>query len=52
MKKRIADAFYGIRDLTFGEMGVVARFAPATDASYEVVRNIAKTLNLDLTKMK
>jgi phosphonate transport system substrate-binding protein len=52
MKKRIADAFYGIRDLTFGEMGVVARFAPATDANYEVVRNIAKTLNLDLTKMK
>jgi phosphonate transport system substrate-binding protein len=52
MKKKIADAFYGIRDLTFGEMGVVARFAPTTDANYEVVRNIAKTLNLDLTKMK
>jgi phosphonate transport system substrate-binding protein len=52
MKKKIADAFYSIRDLTFGEMGVVARFAPATDANYEVVRNIAKTLNLDLTKMK
>jgi phosphonate transport system substrate-binding protein len=52
MKKRIADAFYGIHDLTFGEMGVVARFAPTTDANYEVVRNIAKTLNLDLTKMK
>jgi hypothetical protein len=33
-------------------MGVVARFAPTTDANYEVVRNIAKTLNLDLTKMK
>ena len=40
------------RDLTFGEMGIVARFAPTTDANYEVVRNIAKTLNLDLTKMK
>ena len=52
MKKKIADAFYGIRDLTFGEMGVVARFAPTTDANYDVVRNIAKTLNLDLTKMK
>ena len=52
MKKKIADAFYGIHDLTFGEMGVVARFAPTTDANYEVVRNIAKTLNLDLTKMK
>jgi phosphonate transport system substrate-binding protein len=52
MKKKIADAFYGIHDLTFGEMGTVASFAPTTDATYDVVRNIAKTLNLDLTKMK
>ena len=52
MKKRIADAFHAIHDLTFGEMGVVARFAPANDATYDIVRNIAKTLNLDLTKMK
>jgi len=52
MKKKIADAFYAIHDLTFGEMGTVARFDPATDATYEVVRNIAKTLKLDLTKMK
>jgi hypothetical protein len=33
-------------------MGTVARFDPATDTTYEVVRNIAKTLRLDLTKMK
>lgn len=52
MKKKIADAFYGIKNLTFGEMGTVARFDPATDATYEGVRNIAKTLKLDLTKMK
>lgn len=52
MKKKIRDAFYGIKDLTFGEMGTVARFDPATDATYDVVRNIAKTLKLDLTKMK
>jgi len=52
MKKKVANAFYGIHDLTFGEMGTVARFAPTTDANYDVVRNIAKTLNLDLTKMK
>jgi len=52
MKKKIADSFYTIRDLTFGEMGTVARFAPATDANYDVIRNIAKTLNLDLTKTK
>jgi phosphonate transport system substrate-binding protein len=52
MKKKIRDAFYGVKNLTFGEMGTVARFDPATDATYDVVRNIAKTLNLDLTKMK
>lgn len=52
MKKKIADAFYSIHDLTFGEMGTVARFAPANDKTYDVVRGIAKTLNLDLTKMK
>ena len=52
IKTRIRDAFYAIHGLTFGEMGTVARFDPATDQDYDVVRNIAKTLNLDLTKMK
>jgi phosphonate transport system substrate-binding protein len=52
MKKKIRDAFYGIKNLTFGEMGMVARFDPADDARYDVVRGIAKTLKLDLTKMK
>ncbi|HZP77409.1 MAG TPA: phosphate/phosphite/phosphonate ABC transporter substrate-binding protein [Pseudolabrys sp.] len=52
MKKKVADAFYAIHDLTFGEMGTVARFAPADDKTYDVVRGIAKTLKLDLTKMK
>lgn len=52
MKKKIRDAFYGIKNLTFGEMGTVARFDPTTDTNYDVVRNIAKTLKLDLTKMK
>jgi phosphonate transport system substrate-binding protein len=52
MKKKIREAFYAIHGLTFGEMGTVARFAPASDQTYDVVRTIAKTLNLDLTKMK
>jgi len=52
MKKKIREAFYGIKNLTFGEMGTVARFDPTTDKNYDVVRNIAKTLKLDLTKMK
>lgn len=52
MKKKIREAFYGIKNSTFGEMGTVARFAPTDDAHYDVVRGIAKTLKLDLTKMK
>ena len=52
MKKKIREAFYSIKNLTFGEMGTVARFDPTTDKDYDVVRNIAKTLKLDLTKMK
>jgi phosphonate transport system substrate-binding protein len=52
MKKKIREAFYGIKNLTFGEMGTVARFDPTADQNYDVVRNIAKTLKLDLTKVK
>jgi phosphonate transport system substrate-binding protein len=52
MKKKIREAFYGIKNLPFGEMGTVARFDPITDKDYDALRDIAKTLNLDLTKMK
>lgn len=50
LKKKIREAFYGFKNLPFGEMGTVARFDPATDKDYDPVREIAKTLNLDLTK--
>ncbi|MSO94057.1 MAG: phosphate/phosphite/phosphonate ABC transporter substrate-binding protein [Rhodospirillales bacterium] len=52
LKKKIRDAFYSIKNLPFGEMGTVARFDPATDKDYDPIRNIAKALKLDLTKMK
>ena len=52
MKKKIRDAFYSVKNLPFGEMGTVARFDPITDKDYDPLRDIAKTLNLDLTKMK
>ncbi len=52
LKKKIRDAFYGFKNLPFGEMGTVARFDPATDKDYDPVREIAKTLKLDLTKKK
>jgi hypothetical protein len=31
-------------------MGTVARFDPATDQTYDVIRQIASALKLDLTK--
>jgi phosphonate transport system substrate-binding protein len=52
LKKKVRDAFYGVRNLPFGEMGTVARFDPATDKDYDSVRKVATALKLDLTKMK
>jgi phosphonate transport system substrate-binding protein len=50
LKKRIREAFYGFKNLAFGEMGTVARFDPATDKTYDVIRKIASALKLDLTQ--
>src|SRR5579885_93985 len=52
LKKKIRDAFYSVKNLPFGEMGTVARFDPITDKDYDPLRDIAKTLNLDLAKVK
>lgn len=52
LKKKIRDAFYGVKNLPFGEMGTIARFDPIADKDYDPLREIAKTLNLDLSKMK
>ena len=52
MKKKIREAFYSVKNLPFGEMGTVARFDPIADKDYDALRDIAKTLDLDLTKMK
>jgi phosphonate transport system substrate-binding protein len=50
LKKRVSEAFYGFKNLAFGEMGTVARFDPATDKTYDVIRQIASALKLDLTQ--
>src|SRR3954453_13911237 len=52
IKKKIREAFYSVKNLPFGEMGTVARFDPITDKDYDPLRDIARTLNLDLTKVK
>jgi phosphonate transport system substrate-binding protein len=52
LKKRIIAAFAEVRDIPWGKHGTIARFEPTTDAAYEVVRDTAKLLKLDLKKMK
>jgi phosphonate transport system substrate-binding protein len=52
VKKKVREAFYSAKNLPFGQLGTVARFDPSTDQDYNPVRDIATTLNLDLTKMK
>ena len=52
LKKRIKDAFLGIKDITWADQGKLNRFVETNDAAYNVIRETAKVLNLDLTKMK
>lgn len=52
LKAKIRAGFAEVKNLQFGEMGTVARFDPATDKDYDVIRKIASTLKLDLSKMK
>jgi len=51
-QKRVRDAFYSMRDIPWGSKGVLRRWEPVNDASYDVVREAARVLNLDLKKFK
>jgi phosphonate transport system substrate-binding protein len=52
LQKRIRDAFYAMRDIPWGSKGVLKRWEPVNDATYDVVRDAARVLNLDLKKFK
>jgi phosphonate transport system substrate-binding protein len=52
LKKKVADALASIKDVPWGDQGVLNGFHPTTDASYDVVRETAKVLDLDLRSMK
>ena len=52
LKKKVADALASIKDVPWGDQGVLNGFQPTTDASYDVVRETAKVLDLDLRNMK
>ncbi|MEX8195233.1 phosphonate ABC transporter substrate-binding protein [Comamonas guangdongensis] len=51
-KQKVAAAMAEIKDLPWGDQGVLNGFAATNDQAYDVVRQTAKALNLDLGKMK
>ena len=52
LKQKIAAAFASVKDLQWGDQGMLNGFVPTNDAAYNVVRDTAKILNLDLKAMK
>lgn len=52
VKEKIAKAMAAVKDVPWGDQGVLNGFQPTNDAAYDVVRKTAKVLNLDLRSMK
>jgi phosphonate transport system substrate-binding protein len=52
LKKRIQAAFLEVKDIPWSDQGLLNGFHPTNDAAYDVIRDTAKALNLDLKKMK
>lgn len=52
LKQKIAAALASIKDVPWGDQGQLNGFQPTNDAAYNVVRDTAKVLNLDLRSMK
>ena len=52
LKKQIKSAFLNIRDITWADQGKLNRFVETNDQAYDIIRETAKTLKLDLGKMK
>ncbi|MEJ2802594.1 phosphonate ABC transporter substrate-binding protein [Comamonadaceae bacterium PP-2] len=51
-KQKVAAALADIKDLPWGDQGVLNGFAPTHDQAYDVVRQTARSLKLDLGRMK
>ena len=52
LKAKIKTAFLNIRDITWADQGKLNRFVETNDQAYDVIRETAKVLHLDITKMK
>ena len=52
LKSRVQAAFLEVKDIPWSDQGLLNGFHPTNDAAYNVIRDTAKVLNLDLSKMK
>jgi phosphonate transport system substrate-binding protein len=52
LKARLRAAFAQVKDMSWGPQTTIKRWVPTNDAAYDVVRETAKVLNLDLKKLK
>ena len=52
LKQKIKTAFLNIKDITWADQGKLNRFVEINDKNYDVIRDTAKALKLDLSKMK
>ncbi|WP_425466340.1 phosphonate ABC transporter substrate-binding protein [Pseudorhodoferax soli] len=52
LKKRVQAAFLQVKDIPWSDQGMLNGFHPTNDAAYQVIRDTAKLLNLDLRAMK
>ncbi|WP_081263263.1 phosphonate ABC transporter substrate-binding protein [Pseudomonas putida] len=52
LKQKLAAALANVKDVPWGDQGMLDGFQPTTDAAYDVVRDTATVLDLDLGKMK
>lgn len=52
LKQRVQTAFLQVKDIPWSDQGMLNGFHPTNDAAYNVIRDTAKILNLDLKRMK
>lgn len=52
LQKKLVAAFASIKDVPWGDQGLLNGFQPTDDAAYNVVRDTAKVLDLDLRSLK
>jgi len=52
LQAKLRTAFAEIKDVPWGDQGMLDGFQPTRDAAYDVVRDTAKVLDLDLRRLK